>query len=307
MIPKKLAMINDIAGYGRCSTTVSLPIINVMGVQVCPVPTSVFSNHTGFPTYQFLDLTDNMRNYLAQWESMKLLFDGIYCGFLGSVRQITIVNDFLDSQLKLYEKMRFKIQSDPTVDIQQEVPPHNDIDLISPVIIIDPVMGDHGKAYSTITKEHCEKMKQLLRNASIITPNITEACLLSDTPYKESGWTMEELYSIASALHKNGPDKIVITGIKEHDTFVNYIFESKKTPDIYQTPISGNTCHGTGDIFASIISGDALNQVPFKQSVKKAADFVRLCTEDSTALHIPEPEGVCFEKHLGLLLPRPNS
>jgi len=285
LIPKKLAMINDIAGYGRCSTTVSLPIINAMGVQVCPVPTSVFSNHTGFPTYQFLDLTENMKAYLTQWKSMKLSFDGIYCGFLGSVAQIAIVNDFLRSQCEL----------------------HSDLRLVSPVIIVDPVMGDNGRAYSTITKEHCAKMKELLRYSTIITPNMTEACLLSDTPYKESGWTMEELSSIASTLHKYGPDKIVITGIKENDSFVNYIFEIGKTPAIYQVPISGEMRHGTGDIFASIISGDALNQVPFEQSVKKAADFVRICTEDSTALGIPEPEGVCFEKHLGLLFPHSGS
>lgn len=283
-IPKKLAMINDIAGYGRCSTTVSLPIINAMGVQVCPVPTSVFSNHTGFPAYQFLDLTENMKSYLAQWEAMELSFDGIYCGFLGSVEQIEIVNDFISSQSGLSVK-------------QQS---------IAPVIIVDPVMGDNGRAYSTITAEHCAGMKSLLHHATIITPNITEACLLTDIPYKEGGWTMEELYSIASILHKSGPDKIVITGIRKNDTLVNYIFESKKTPAIYQAPISGGIFHGTGDIFASIISGDALNQIPFEQSVKKAADFVRICTEESTALGIPEPEGVCFEKHLGLLFPDSN-
>lgn len=271
-IPKKLAMINDIAGYGRCSTTVSLPIINAMGVQVCPVPTSVFSNHTGFPTYQFLDLTENMKSYLAQWQSMHLTFDGIYCGFLGSVAQIEIVNDFLSSN-------------------------------ITGVIIIDPVMGDNGRTYSTITKDHCAKMKELLCHASIITPNITEACLLSDTPYKDSGWTGDELLTIAEILHKNGPDKIVITGIRKNDTFVNYIFEADKMPVIYQTPLSGEMRHGTGDIFASIISGDALNQLPFDVSVKKAADFIRICTEDSTALGIPLAEGVCFERHLHLLFP----
>ena len=271
-IPKKLAMINDIAGYGRCSTTVSLPIINAMGVPVCPVPTSIFSNHTGFPSYQFLDLTENMKAYLAQWQSMRLSFDGIYCGFLGSVAQIKIVNDFLSSN-------------------------------ITSVIIIDPVMGDNGRTYSTVTEEHCAKMKELLRHASIVTPNITEACLLSDTPYKDSGWTAEELLSIAEILHENGPDKIVITGIRKNDTFVNFIFESDKTPVTYQTPLSGEMRHGTGDIFASIISGDALNQVPFAMSVKKAADFIRICTEDSTALHVPLSDGVCFEPHLHLLFP----
>ena len=97
-IPKKIAMINDIAGYGRCSTTVSLPIISAMQVQVCPVPTSIFSNHTGFPVHFMHDCTDILPEYLEKWRELELTFNGIYCGFLGSVTQIGIVKDFLASQ-----------------------------------------------------------------------------------------------------------------------------------------------------------------------------------------------------------------
>lgn len=274
MIPKKLAMINDIAGFGRCSAAVSLPIISAMGVQVCPVPTSVFSNHTGFRSYQFLDLTENMNPYLAQWEALGLTFDGIYCGFLGSVRQIAIVEDFLEHQKKN-----------------------------APLVLIDPVMGDNGRAYSTITKEHCEEMKKLIRHADILTPNLTEGCLLTDTPYEEH-MDKAALPAIASALHNMGPKKIVITGIKNNGCFLNYIFEEDKEPSVYEAPVSGDSRPGTGDVFASILAGDALNHVNFANSVKKAADFVRICTQEAAALGIPLQEGVCFENHLHLLIPK---
>ncbi len=274
MIPKKLAMINDIAGFGRCSTTVSLPIISTMGVQVCPVPTSVFSNHTGFQSFQFLDLTENMKAYFTQWEAMQLSFDGIYCGFLGSMEQIEIVSNFLDSQKKYH-----------------------------PFVIIDPVMGDNGHAYSTITEKHCEEMKKLINKADIITPNLTESCLLTDTVYDEH-IDPAVLQNVAMQLHAMGPSQIVITGIKNNGCFLNYIFQEGKEPSVYQVPISGESRPGTGDVFASIIAGDALNHVDFTDSVKRAADFVRICTEEATALRVPLQEGVCFENHLHLLTPQ---
>ena len=138
----RLAMINDIAGFGRCSTTVSLPVISVMKVQVCPVPTSVLSNHLGFPLCHFDDYTSHMRDYIKVWVELGLTFDGLYCGFLGNEEQIDIVREFVEM---------FR----------------------PPLFLLDPVMGDHGRAYSSITETHVQKMKELLPLADIITPNIT--------------------------------------------------------------------------------------------------------------------------------------
>ena len=211
-IPKKIAMINDIAGYGRCSTTVSLPIISAMQVQVCPVPTSIFSNHTGFPVHFMHDCTDILPEYLEKWRELELTFDGIYCGFLGSVTQIGIVKDFLASQTGNAGHSRISADGN------------------RPIVILDPVMGDHGRAYRTITPQHCEEMKELLTMADIITPNITEACLLTGAAYRESGWTAEELKELTEKLHSMGPDKIVITGMQDGDDFVNFI-SVKKEPE----------------------------------------------------------------------------
>ena len=271
-IPKKIAMINDIAGYGRCSATESIPIISAMKVQVCPVPTSLFSNHTGFPVHFMHDCTPYLRDYLAKWKELGFRFDGIYCGFLGSAEQIGIVQEFLAGW--------------------PDVP-----------FILDPVMGDHGKAYRTVTPEHCEGLKSLLSRAAIITPNITEACLLTDTPYRESGWKRDELCLLARQLHAMGPDKVVITGLRENEDYINFISERTDglTTEVNRTHSAGHSWHGTGDIFASIIAADAVNGVSFGESVEKAASFVRTCISASIQLGIPEQEGVCFENFLGQL------
>lgn len=271
-IPKKLALINDLAGYGRCSLTEALPIISAMRVQACPVPTSLFSNHTGFPTHFMHDCTPYMPDYLDAWARLGIRFDGIYCGFLGSAGQVSIVEDYL--------------RSCPGTPF-----------------ILDPVLGDHGRAYRTITEEHCRRMKSLLCRASIITPNITEACLLTDTPYRESGWDAGRLLLLARQLHAMGPERVVITGLREGEDYVNFISEgtSCQQTNVNRAHSAGHSWHGTGDIFASIIAADALNAVPFPRSVEKAAFFVRTCIEASIRLGIPESDGVCFENFLGLL------
>ena len=271
----RLAMINDIAGFGRCSTTVSLPVISVMKVQVCPVPTSVLSNHLGFPLCHFDDYTSHMRDYIKVWGELGLTFDGLYCGFLGNEEQIDIVREFVEM---------FR----------------------PPLFLLDPVMGDHGRAYSSITKTHVQKMKELLPLADIITPNITEACLLTGTPWKDGEWTMQELSGLCErlaslCLKDSVGASIVITGIRQGDSLVNFLWDDGVYTTV-ATPIAGASRPGTGDIFASILAADAVRGETLLTSVQKAANFVGLCIAGSEKAGTPVQEGVVFEKYLAALL-----
>ena len=282
----RLAMINDIAGFGRCSTTVSLPVISVMKVQVCPVPTSVLSNHLGFPLCHFDDYTSHMRDYITVWNELGLTFDGLYCGFLGNEEQIDIVREFVEM---------FR----------------------PPLFLLDPVMGDHGRAYSSITETHVQKMKALLPLADIITPNITEACLLTGTPWKDGEWTMQELSGLCERLAdicqqesvSSGEASvgtvssasIVITGIRQGDSLVNFLWDDGVYTTV-STTIAGASRPGTGDIFASILAADAVRGETLLTSVQKAANFVGLCIAGSEKAGTPVQEGVVFEKYLAALL-----
>ncbi|MDE7017434.1 MAG: pyridoxamine kinase [Lachnospiraceae bacterium] len=266
---KKLAVINDISGFGRCSIAVSLPIISYLGVQCCPVPTSVFSNHTGYPHFFFDDYTDKMPEYISHWKQLGLSFEGIATGFLGSARQIQIVKEFIRSFSKENTQ-----------------------------IIIDPVMGDYGRLYSTYTQELCQEMKQLVSLADITTPNLTECCKLTDTPYKDSGWKKRELLQMAQALSAQGPEKVVITGIRQGEFIANYIYEKGKEPKWIRTHRVGTERSGTGDVFASVIAADAVNGIAFEKSVRKASGFVKKCILKSIELDIPKTDGVCFEEIL---------
>ena len=167
-------------------------------------------------------------------------------------------------------------------------------------IIVDPVMGDYGKPYPTYTEEMCGEMKKLVEFADILTPNVTEACVLTDTPYKEK-WKIEEIQEMAEKIHKMGPKKIAITGIVQGGFIANFCYEEGQQPKVLRTHKEGTQRSGTGDIFASIIAADAVNGVPFYKSVKKASDFIKKCIIRSQELNIPLTDGVCFEEVLGKL------
>lgn len=267
---KKIAIINDISGYGRCSISVIQPIVSHLGVQGCPLPTAIFSNHTGFPSFFREDFTEKMPLYIDEWKKLDLQFDGIMTGFLGSARQIGIVEQFIK-------------------DFRR---PHT-------VVLVDPVMGDNGHIYPTYTQEMCEEMKKLLAYADIITPNLTEACFLTDTPYRESGWKHAELAVMAKQLMSMGARKLVITGIKMGENFIgNAVADENGEMEFQRQMIVEQTRSGTGDVFASVLGADAVNGIPFSQSVKRASHFVRKALVETLKTPGPTNTGIDFESSL---------
>ena len=265
---KKIAVINDFCGFGRCSLTVSLPVISALKVQCCPVPTSVFSNHTAYDSFFYTDYTAHMDAYIEEWKKLGLTFDGILTGFLGSPEQTEIVRRFLEY---------FKSAGTVTV--------------------VDPVMGDEGKLYSTYSPELAKQMKALLPFADILTPNLTEACILTDTPYR-ADMEPRELLAVCEKLSKMGPKKIVISGLEKEDWLINFVYEEGKEPVKVAGPKIGPSRAGTGDVFSSIIAADAVNGVSFLASVRHAAVFIAKVLTRAVELEIPTTDGVCFEEFL---------
>ena len=269
---KKIALISDFTGFGKCSITVALPVISTLKVHCCPVPTSVFSNHTDYPEFFFEDYTDKMPSYIEQWKKLGLKFEGITTGFLGSARQIEIVGQFIR-------------------DFKQE----------NTIVVVDPVMGDNGVVYSIFTEEMCRKIRVLVGMSNIITPNLTEACILTDRPYREN-FDNEELHRMALELSAMGPEKVVMTGIVRGHQVSNYVYEKGKQAQLITTEKIGISRSGTGDIFSAVISADAVNSIDFAVSVKKAADFIGRCIVISDERNIPKEDGLCFEDVLTTLV-----
>ncbi len=265
---KKIAVINDFCGFGRCSVSVSLPIVSAMKVQCCPLPTAVFSNHTGFPSFYRTDFTEHMAAYAAEWETLRLRFDGILTGFLGSPAQIDLVHHFFE---------RFK--SDGTV------------------IVVDPVMGDYGRLYPTYAPELAARMKTLMPYADIVTPNLTELCLLTDAAY-HTDITADELTVLCEQLSAMGPKKIVVSGLERGDDLENFIYEAGQTPVVIREHKVGPCRSGTGDVFSSMIAADAVHGRDFTDSVRHAAAFIAKVLRRALELGLPKTDGICFEEFL---------
>ena len=251
---------------------VSVPIISAMKVQCCGMPTAILSNHTGYPDFFFDDYTDHMRESYKKWAKLGLHFDGIYTGFLGSVRQVSIVEDFIEEFAGKSTK-----------------------------IIVDPVMGDNGRRYATIGDNLCREIRKLLPLSSIITPNLTEACLLAGIEYREPGADEAELKAISQKLQHRGARNIVITGISDGDDICDFVWQENGEYELLRQPCTGSAHAGTGDVFASVIAADAVNGVDLTVSVKRAASFVGKAIALSDKMEIPAQDGVCFEEILGEL------
>ncbi len=265
---RKVAVINDFSGFGRCSLTVSIPIISTMRLQCCPVPTAIFSNHTGYDSFVWQDFTETMPDYLAEWKKLDLQFEGIATGFLGSADQIEVVKGFF---------RQFKSAQT--------------------TVLVDPVMGDYGKLYPTYTKQLADRMAELLPFADILTPNLTEACMLTDTPYDE-GMDHDTLLAICQTLSQKGPDRVVISGIPSGDQLGNFVYERGKPARFATQQKVGTSRSGTGDVFSAILLADAVHGADFFDSVCRAAAFIQKTILRSIELDLPTTDGICFEEYL---------
>ena len=275
MMTPRVAAIHDMSGFGRCSLTVAIPILSAMGVQCCPLPTAFLSTHTGgFEGFTFLDMTDEMPKVAAHWKQLDLGFRALYSGFLGSERQIGIVEDFIQN-----------FRADGTI------------------VVVDPVMGDHGKVYQTYTTAMCAGTAHLAAQADVITPNLTEAALLLGIPYEDLPAGEAGCREIVEKLSLEGRRSVVLTGAAAGEDATGAVCFDAADGRVHtvQTERVPREFHGTGDVFASVLTGALVQGASLTEAARAAVDFVKLCAERTAAEGLPMREGVDFEPLLGAL------
>jgi pyridoxine kinase len=272
----RVAAIHDLSGFGRSSLAVVIPILSTMGVQVCSLPTAVLSTHTGgFEGYSFVDLTDSMEEFINHWKKLKIEFDCIYSGFLGSPRQINIISKFI-----------------------------NDFSVNNPLVVIDPVMGDNGKLYSTMDNEMVEKMRELIKKADIITPNFTEAAFLLDEKY-DLNLSEEMIKQWMIRLSNLGPKTVIITSVPVSKVSKNtsVLAYNREDGRFWKVSCVYIPAHypGTGDAFTSVIVGSILQGDSLPIALDRGVQFITAAIRASYGNKYPEREGVLLERVLGNL------
>lgn len=270
---KKIAVINDLSGFGKCSLSVALPIISAMGIECNPIPTAILSNQTGFDDFYSVDFTDHLPPYIDVWKKQNIQFDAILTGYLASEKQVDIILDFINHFGK------------------------------NSLTFVDPVMADDGVIYDTYDEKLCEKVKLLTTKAKIITPNLTELCILCGADYKEIAREndIKKVENLACSLLNEITETVVVTGIKESNKITNLIVKKSGT-SIVNSELLNGSYSGTGDIFSSIVCGGITKGMSVFDSVTLATEFI-YCAIKSTPTDLDyEPDGVNFQNHLEMLI-----
>lgn len=270
---KNIAVINDISGFGKCSLSVSLPIISALGLECNPLPTAILSNQTGFNSYHCVDFTENMTSFIDVWKQQNVKFDAILTGYLASEKQVDIILDFIDC---------FGENS---------------------LVFVDPVMADDGVLYDTYDDKLCEKVKVLTKKADIISPNLTELCILCGVDYKEiiTEKSLDKIQKLAHSLLSDTTKTVIVTGIKKDDEIINLFVRKDRMGTTHRKLLNGSYS-GTGDIFSSIVCGALTKGMDIIDAVNLATDFI-YCSIKNTPTDLSyEPDGVNFQNHLEMLI-----
>ncbi len=265
----RIAAVHDLCGYGKCSLGVAIPVLSAAGCDVCPVPTSLFSAHTRFPKWYMHDTTSMLKEYLDAWQEEAIELDAIYSGFLGAPEQVGAIQ-------RLYREYPEALR------------------------IVDPVMGDGGKPYPTYTPELCAAMGDLVDGADLLTPNLTEAAILTGTEYKGQDVDDAFVRKTIDALLGMGAKNVVLKGIVHNDGLIRNFVAGQ---DVELAEVSGELLpymlHGTGDLYASALLAALMAGKSLFDSVAFSSELVRDAMRITSAQPDYEVRGVSFETVLG--------
>ncbi len=275
----RAAVIQDLSGVGRCALSVALPIISAMGIQACPMPTAVLSAHTGgFTKPVSVSLTGYISNALAHWEREDVRFQGIYSGYLADTAQVDIVRAFI-----LRQRDRCETR-----------------------VVVDPAMADHGRLYSNLTEDVSRHMRSLCAEADVITPNLTEAFLLAGMPYREEMLSNAETIRLLNGVLDTGCGAAIITGVPlcGRNCQANICVTAGNAGGFWYCayPHLDIALPGTGDIFASVLTGVLLRGEALPEAMARATDFTFRAVQRTVQAGTPAREGALFEALLPTLL-----
>jgi len=268
MIIKRTAVINDISCVGKCSLTVTIPILSSIGIEVCPLPTAVLSTHTEFPNPTFRDLSDDIVEIVKHWHSLNVKFDTVYSGYLAGKEQIDQVISIMKSMSSA--KIR----------------------------LVDPIMGDNGKLYSKFSADFPQHMLRLCQCADIIVPNVTEACAMCSIPYHDGIYTCSEIELLINELRRHMNAQIVLTGVHLYQNKVGVAIWDGSELLFYNNERVEGHFPGTGDIFASVLLGALMNDKTLYDSAVCAAQFTASCILNTLRYPREGRFGVMFEECL---------
>ncbi len=264
----RAVVISDMSGFGKCALSVALSLLPACGVEVLPVPTALLSSNMKFKDFFMYDFTEQTAPYLDHIKTLAVHFDAVYTGFLSSGKQVATVAEFIKSSK-------------------------------SALKIVDPIMGDYGHRYKAFDTELCAKITELCAKADIVTPNQTEAHIITGKAYSPDN-DRAYLEELCSEIAELGPKTVVITGVERDNTLCNCVYDKNGYRE-HTTELLGFRMGGTGDMFTSILCGMLLKGKSTDEGIERAQSFISFTMKESLKYCDYEARGVCYEPYLRLL------
>ena len=263
---QKVALLHSLCSVGKASLTNMIPVLSAMGIEACPIPTALLSTHTGGYGAPAVQVTppDYIRNCANHYVQNDVQFDMIFVGYIGNPENAQAIQYFI-----------------------QQFP--------KAIVVIDPIMGDHGRFYQNMGQAYADAYFELLPYAALVVPNLTEACILSGHQYQEAK-------DLCEFLHEKGADNVIITSVSQTSETIDIAFSTGTVTDMLSLPAEVTNFHGTGDLFNAVLLGAFLQDIPLQESILKAHHFVSACIPESSAHEYDKREGLLVEKLLSTLV-----
>lgn len=273
----RVLVIQDISASCRISANVAVPVLSCLNNAVNILPTALLSTHTGigFSDFTYLDLTDEIKKIVNHWQSLNITYDGILVGYLGSTEQIDLVKRIIRDFLKP-----------------------------GGITVLDPVMGDHGFLYTGFDSEYVKEMRQLCREVSVIIPNMTEASLLLDCPYKSGPYTQKYIEEIIKDFSHLNNQTTVLTGVRFNEEELGAASYSAESDRISYSFDKWHRGHfdGTGDLFSSTLAGLLFQKKTLEEATNTAVAYVNRVIKRTISSGTDPLFGVQFETDLPFLM-----
>ena len=269
---KRIAVISDISALGRCSLSAALPVISAIGAECCPIPGTVLTNQTGYESYKAKNLTDFMPEYIAEWKKISFSPDAILSGYLGDINQVRFVSRFIDTFGK------------------------------NSLVAVDPAMAESGSIYKGFTDEMCRQIQALCAKSDIITPNLSEFCILTGEKYedylnKDKSYLTDRISEKAKALFGERLGNIIVTGVKCEDKILNIAMTKNDTLTFSSTQYPGDFS-GTGDIFSAAVTAFLTTGCGLSESISRTISFIEKSVRETLTHPHDTNDGTDFQLFL---------
>lgn len=174
------------------------------------------------------------------------------------------------------------------------------------VRFVDPIMADNGRLYAGYEQSFVAAMRAFCQEADIITPNLTEACLLADVPYLGDAYDLEAIEHLLTQLTPLNNKHIILTGVSFEAGSIGLAHWDREKASVSYHFVKAypQNFFGTGDVLSAILAAGYFHGLSLDAVATLALDIIDKILSLTLELERDIKWGLCYEPYLGDLASR---